>query len=82
MTRSGDLDLRDNPVHVAMTGTLGSGDLLFPSAIRRVESTPSRLVGMDQELLPTEKNGFTIIDVTPEAMIFGYLPGGRRSPSS
>ena len=70
MTRSGNLDLEHNPVHVAMTGTLGTGDLLFPSAIRKVETAPSRLVGMDQELLPTEKNGFTIIDVTPETMIF------------
>jgi hypothetical protein len=70
MTRSGELDLAKTPVHVVTAGTLGSGDLSFPSAAGKVEGAPSRLVGMDQQLPPSEKNGFTIIDVTPDAMTF------------
>jgi hypothetical protein len=70
MIRSKDLDLGNSPVHVVTAGTLGSGDLLFPSAVRKVEAAPSQVVGMDQQLPPTEKNGFTIIDVTPETMMF------------
>ena len=36
----------------------GQGDMAFPSAVRSVESKPSQLVGMDEALKPTEKNGF------------------------
>ncbi|MEJ8822612.1 hypothetical protein WKW80_11295 [Variovorax humicola] len=69
VTRSGDLKLAQ-PVHMVLTGTLGSGDLAFPSSVRSVESTPSHLVEMAQSLAPTEKNGFTIIDVTPDKLSF------------
>jgi hypothetical protein len=69
MTRSGELVLAQ-PVDVVMNGTLGTGDLGFPSAFRSVESTPSQLVGMDQAIKPTEKNGFSIIDVTPDKLTF------------
>ncbi|MFG3757347.1 hypothetical protein, partial [Klebsiella pneumoniae] len=69
MTRSGDLSLA-HPVHAVMAGTLGTGDLGFPSAYRGIESMPSQLIGMEQALKPTEKNGFTIIDVTPDKMTF------------
>jgi hypothetical protein len=72
MTRSGDVSFAQ-PVHVVMTGTLGSGDLAFPSAVRRVESAPSKLVTMEQVLEPTEKNGFTVIDVTPDKLTFSQF---------
>jgi hypothetical protein len=74
--RSGELRL-GNPVHVVLAGTLGSGDLAFPSSFRKVESKPSQLEGMDEVLKPLEKNGFTIIDVTPGKMtftLFGWRP--------
>jgi len=41
-----------------------------PSAFRSVESKSSQLVGMEEALTPTEKNGFCIIDVTPDKMTF------------
>lgn len=53
-----------------MTGTLGTGDIPFPSSYRGIESKPSQLVGMDEALKPTEKNGFCIIDVTPDKLTF------------
>ena len=31
---------------------------------------PSHLIGMTQALKPAEKNGFSIIDVTPERLTF------------
>jgi len=67
--RSGELTMAQ-PVHVVLGGSLGSGDLAFPSSFRHIESTPSQLIGMDQALKPTEKNGFTIVDVTPEQLKF------------
>ena len=48
---------------VVTSGTLGSGDLEFPSAFRSVESKPSQFVGMNETLKMTEKNGF--LDVRP-----------------
>jgi hypothetical protein len=72
MSRSGELSLKQ-PVHIVMSGTLGSQDMAFPSVFRSIESTPSQLVGMDQALKPTEKNGFCIIDVTPDKLTFALF---------
>jgi PhoD-like phosphatase len=69
ITRSADLGLAQ-PVHAVLAGTLGTGDLGFPSAYRRVESSPSLVLDMDEALKTTEKNGFTLIDVTPDGMTF------------
>jgi hypothetical protein len=69
MIRCGDLKLAQ-PVHAVLSGTLGTGDIGFPSAYRGVESTASKLVEMDQAMPPTEKNGFTLIEITPELMTF------------
>src|SRR5215813_12966133 len=35
-----------------------------------IESTPSQPVGMEAALEATEKNGFTIVDVTPDKLTF------------
>jgi hypothetical protein len=67
MHRSGELP---RPVDVVLAGTLGTGDLVFPSSFRSVESKPSQLVGMDETLKVTEKNGFSVIDVTPDKVTF------------
>jgi len=69
MTRSGELTLA-NPVYAVLGGTLGTGDITFPSSYRGIGGQPSQLVGMDETLKPTEKNGFSIIDVMPDNMKF------------
>ena len=69
MHRSGVLTL-PRPVDVVLAGTLGTGDLVFPSSFRSVEPKPSQLVGMDETLKVTEKNGFSVIDVTPDKITF------------
>ncbi len=70
MSRSSQLNLNSNPVEVVLVGTLGGGDIAFPSSFRKVENSPSLTVEMDQALPISEKNGFTIVDVTPEKMTF------------
>ncbi|KMW45694.1 alkaline phosphatase D family protein [Ralstonia insidiosa] len=72
MSRSAELEFA-HPVHAIMTGTLGTGDMGFPSAFRSIETTPALSVAMQEALRPTEKNGFTIIDVTPEKMTFSLF---------
>ena len=69
MSAAGELSF-ENQVHVVLAGTLGTGDIPFPSSFRDVESKPSQLEGMEEALKPTEKNGFSIIDVTPEKVVF------------
>jgi hypothetical protein len=61
------------PVHTILGGTLGTGDLGFPSAYRRVEASTSLVLDMDEVLRTTEKNGFTLIDITPDKMAFSVF---------
>lgn len=72
MTRSGDLKFAQ-PIHAILSGTLGTGDIGFPSAYRGIESSPSLLADMNQAMKPTEKNGFTVIDITPDKMTFSIF---------
>ena len=67
---SSQLKLKNNPIEVVLVGTLGSGDIAFPSSFRKVQNSPSLIVDMDQQLEISEKNGFTIIDVRPEKIVF------------
>jgi hypothetical protein len=69
ITRSGELKFK-NPVEIIMTGTLGSGDLGYPSSIRAIESAPAQMLEMQETLKPTEKNGFTIIDVDEDKVTY------------
>jgi hypothetical protein len=80
MLRSGDLDLSRNPVHTVITGPLGTGDLGFPSVFRSIPTTPATSVTMEQAMKPLEKNGFTIIDVTPEKMTFSLFTWRPQEP--
>ncbi|MBB5684908.1 hypothetical protein [Sphingobium boeckii] len=65
LTASGDLDLSANPVEAILAGTVGTGTG-WPSGGRGMfPSTPGKLIGTD--VVETyEKNGFTLLDVTPE----------------
>jgi hypothetical protein len=66
--RSGPLDLAGNPVHLVLTGPLGTGDVGFPSAYRGIRPSPSSRVSVQEVMAPLEQNGFTIIDFTPDAI--------------
>jgi hypothetical protein len=77
MHRSGPLDLAVNPINMVLTGPLGTGDVGYPSAYRGVKAQPSSLLAVDESMAPVEKNGFTIVDVTPERValrLFAWRP--------
>ncbi len=77
ITKSGSLDLRDNPVHAVCVGPLGSSGPGFPSRFRGTGAKPPSSLSVDESLKPLEKNGFSIIDVSPEKMtirFFAWLP--------
>jgi hypothetical protein len=71
--RSGNVDLRHDPVHVALSGTLGSRGAGFPSGLR---GTPPRLPGhldVEEEIAPLEENGFLVADVTRQRVVLRFF---------
>jgi hypothetical protein len=68
--RSGDLDFSGNPVTTVLSGPLGTGDLGFPSAFRDTPPKIPSQLAVEEMLKPLEKNGFTILDVSPESIRF------------
>ncbi len=73
ISRSGNLDLSDNPVMSIATGTIGTNAMGFPSGFRGIgPSVPSALTM--KETIPTiEKNGFLIIDFLPKKMVIQFF---------
>lgn len=71
MLRTGRIDLRDNPVTVALSGPIGCrpGPLGWPSGRRGTGAMPSKYVELDEHVKPIEQHGFSIVDFTPEKMV-------------
>src|SRR2546425_413388 len=71
--RSGELDFEKNPIVAVLSGPLGTGDLLWPSAFRMVGATPPLHLTVQEDLRPLEENGFTIADFTPDRITLQYF---------
>lgn len=79
--RSGDLDLSKNPVHSVLTGTLGTRNG-WPSDYRGTPPLPA--IGLQHEARGEvfEKNGFTLLDITPgdvTVRLFSWKTGEQES---
>jgi len=68
--KSGDHDLRENPILSVLSGPISSGGPIFPSAFRNAGAAPSEVLDVEQDFPPVEKNGFTIFDFTPDKVTF------------
>lgn len=64
LVRSGSLDLSSNPVHAVLTGTVGTARG-WPSEVRGTPPLPATGVSQRAHAEVTEKNGFTLLDITP-----------------
>ena len=76
--RSGDLDLRRNPVISVLTGPVSTGPLAWPSAWRGTPPLTPTGVEVEEGLKPIERNGFTILDFTEdriEGQFFSWKMG-------
>ena len=72
--KSGNLDLANNPIQVIGTAPLGTGKMGYPSAVRLVGATIPTGLEVKELMKPVEKNGFSIIEITPEEMVINiYL---------
>ena len=67
LMRSADLDLSANPVHAVLTGTPGC-NAGWASMVRGTAPVPATGLVHETEAEVLEKNGFTILDVTPDAV--------------
>ena len=69
MLASGDLDMRGNAPWMFLHGTLGTGENGgWPSSARGIGPSAATAVTVERGVDPIEKNGFSIIDITPELM--------------
>lgn len=74
MLRSGGLDLRQNPVNVALSGTIGTRPGGWPSTgIRGTPATPSAVLDLAEQIKPIEQHGFTLADFTPDKIVLRFF---------
>jgi hypothetical protein len=66
MLRTGRLDFTANPITIALSGPVSTGDTLWPSAFRGVGATPPAHLDLREEVRPIEQHGFTIADFLPD----------------
>ena len=75
--KSGEIDMQDNPISCICVGSLGSSGPGFPTIFRGVGAEIPTDLDVNEPFTPLEKNGFTIIDVTPEKMVikmYAWIP--------
>jgi len=80
ITRSGDLDLSENPVRSICSGSTGTGPRMWPSAFRGMVAEPPTAIKMEEKLPPLEKNGFVIVDVFPAKMTVKFFAWREPDP--
>jgi hypothetical protein len=73
MHRSGTLDFGRNPIVTVLSGPLGTGDLLWPSAFRGIGASPPTHLSMEENLKPLEENGFIIADFSPDSITLKFF---------
>jgi hypothetical protein len=73
MMRSGDHDFSRNPVVTILSGPLGTGDLLWPSAFRGIGASPPNHLTMNELLKPIEENGFLLADFTTDKITLSFF---------
>lgn len=66
MMRSGDIDLRANPINIILNGPLGTGLAGWPSGPRGLGPAAPDALTLERNAKPAEKNGFSIVDITPD----------------
>ncbi|MDJ0868148.1 MAG: twin-arginine translocation signal domain-containing protein [Myxococcota bacterium] len=65
------------PVVSLLCGTLGTSDRGWPSAFRGQRPLPSGTLSVEEWIEPLEENGFSILDITPDAIaisLFRWTP--------
>ena len=72
ISRSGQVDLRANPVVSILPGPLGTGQS-WPSRARGVRAIPPHHLDIDEKQSCLEENGFLLLDFFPEKAVAKYF---------
>ena len=81
IVQSGDLDFSKNPVNTLITGTLGTGNV-WPSQARGTPPVVASHLQLESPAPVTERNGFTLVDLTPDAVRVRLFAWRRELASS
>ena len=81
IVRSGDLDFTGNPVNTLITCTLGTGTA-WPSQARGTPPVAASHLRLESPAPVTERNGFTLVDLTPDAVRVRLFAWRREQASS
>jgi hypothetical protein len=80
MVRSGSLDLARNPINVALSGTIGTSPVGWPSVgIRGTPALPSAVLDFSETIKPIEQHGFTLVDFMPDKMVLRVFKWDRNT---
>lgn len=80
--RSGEHDLRANPVVSMLPGPLGTGRPGWPSLIRGLRGLPPAGLEVEEGLPTLEENGFTIAELTSDRIVLKYFRWKLGRPES
>jgi len=82
MQRSGTLDIRKNPVNIALPGTIGTRPGGWPSTgIRGTPATPSAVLDFEEQLKPIEQHGFILADFTSDKIVLRFFKWDVKTQS-
>jgi hypothetical protein len=79
MLRSGGHDFSGHPIITVLPGPLGTSDGGWASEFRGVGPLSPNHLQMDETVRPIEENGFTLIDLTPEAVTLRYFRWNQKT---
>jgi hypothetical protein len=66
---AGNLDFSSNPITTILSGPVGTSVQGFPSVVRNARPMPSRHLNFDEQVVPFEQHGFTLIDLEADRIV-------------
>ena len=66
---SGNLDFSDNPITTILSGPVSTSIRGFPSVVRNARPMPSRHLDFDEQVVPYEQHGFTLVDFEQDTIV-------------
>jgi hypothetical protein len=78
--RTGNTDLRANPVVSILSGPVGTARDGWPSALRGTPALPPQRLQVEETQKPIEENGFSIFDFTPDKITVRYFKWSVNMP--
>jgi len=78
--RTGNTDLRANPVVSILSGPIGTARDGWPSAVRGTPALPPQRIEMEERQNAIEENGFLILDFTPDKITARFFKWTVKMP--